>query len=189
MNKTDGWVLFRVLESFLLLRALGYAGEPWWARWAPCFVFSGLLVVSGEPSDLWSNMVLLLGAASLVAHAIWGGHTFPRRTGQSSMPPEKVRSSRPSPTEARARASHRVNKGHAASENPSPLITRARSTGSEIRDNAVAVHMSRANVRSLPPTVRSVADERTRFTSPFAVRGSGDSACQSIGRTVLRSAG
>jgi hypothetical protein len=38
-------------------------------------VFSGLLVVSGEPSDLWSNMVLLLGAASLVAHAIWA-HTF-----------------------------------------------------------------------------------------------------------------
>ena len=75
MNKTDGWVLFWVLESFLLLRALGYAGGPWWARWAPCLVFSGLLFVSGEPSDLWSNMVLLLGAASLVAHAIWA-HTF-----------------------------------------------------------------------------------------------------------------
>jgi hypothetical protein len=76
VSKNDGWVLFLVLESFLLLRALGYAGEPWWARWTPCFVLPGLLVVvSGEPSDLWSSMVLLLGVASLVAHAIWA-HTF-----------------------------------------------------------------------------------------------------------------
>ena len=75
MTKSDGWVLFWVLESFLLLRALGHAGEPWWARWAPCFVFSGLLFVGGEPSDMWSNVVLLLGVASLVAHAIWA-HTF-----------------------------------------------------------------------------------------------------------------
>jgi hypothetical protein len=75
VTKSDGWVLFWVLESFLLLRALGYAGEPWWARWVPCFVFSGLLVVSAEPPDMWSNVVLLLGVASLVAHAIWA-HTF-----------------------------------------------------------------------------------------------------------------
>ena len=75
MSKTDGWVLFWIIESFLFLRALGYADEPWWVRWAPCFVFSGLLVVSGEPSDLWSNVVLLLGVASLVAHAIWA-HTL-----------------------------------------------------------------------------------------------------------------
>jgi len=75
VSKTDGWVLFWIIESFLFLRALGYADEPWWVRWAPCFVFSGLLVVSGEPSDLWSNVVLLLGVASLVAHAIWA-HTL-----------------------------------------------------------------------------------------------------------------
>ena len=45
MNQTDGWVPFCVLESFLLPRALVYAAEPGWVRWAPCLVFSGLLLV------------------------------------------------------------------------------------------------------------------------------------------------
>jgi len=71
VSKTDGWVLIGILESFLVFRALGYADEPWVVRWAPCFAFTGMLVVSGDPSDLWSNLVILLGVASLVAHVVW----------------------------------------------------------------------------------------------------------------------
>ena len=77
MSKTDGWILFGVLESFFLLRALGYADEPWWIRWAPSAMFCGVLIVSEDPSDLWSNVALLLGIASLVGHAIWAHNHEP----------------------------------------------------------------------------------------------------------------
>jgi hypothetical protein len=47
IDVTGQIVVFGLLESGLVLRALGYGEEPWWVRWtAPAFLAAGAVADS-----------------------------------------------------------------------------------------------------------------------------------------------
>lgn len=72
MDVTDRIVIFGLLECGLVLRALGYGEEPWWARWtAPAFLAAGAVADSFASSEWLTTVLMVLWLAAMVTHLIW----------------------------------------------------------------------------------------------------------------------